>query len=135
VHRFAQMLNAHRQMRDFEPEPQGLTLNQLLAIGDRSWHGVKLGQPDWSDDSHSLACYVICAEQKLRFYLILNAFWEPLEFELPPTNSGTEQWHRWIDTSLISPDDIAEWPAAPAVPDGKYLAAPRSVTTLFAHLD
>ena len=133
VLRFAKMLNAHRRLRDIEPEPLDLTLNQLLAIGDRAWHGVKLGQPDWSETSHSLACSVNCKEQKLLLYLILNAFWEPLEFELPlPPKNAAGPWHRWIDTSLASPDDILEWPAAPSVSKSSYLAAPRSVVALFA---
>ena len=37
---------------------------------------------------------------------ILNAYWEPLEFELPPVHGGETQWRRWIDTALDSPHDI-----------------------------
>jgi isoamylase len=32
-----------------------LSLNQVLREANKAWHGVKLGQPDWSDSSHSLA--------------------------------------------------------------------------------
>ena len=39
-------------------------------------------------------------------YLILNAYWEPLDFELPGVPGGGA-WRRWIDTSLKSPQDIA----------------------------
>ena len=51
------------------------------------------------------------------FHLILNAFWEPLEFELPPTGGP---WRRWIDTSLPAPEDIVEWQKAPAM-SGQHL--------------
>ena len=35
---------------------------------------------------------------------MLNAFWEPLSFELPPPDpEGRQPWQRWIDTSLASP--------------------------------
>ena len=64
----------------------------------------------------------------LLFHLILNAYWESLEFELPPT-SGT--WRRWIDTSLPSPQDIVEWQAAPPVPGATYTVGPRSVAALY----
>jgi isoamylase len=132
IHRFAKLLCAHRLMRDFEPEVEGLSLNQLLRQARRDWHGVKLGEPDWSVHSHSLAYGVACANQKLRFYAILNAYWESLEFELPSISEGKDFWHRWIDTSLDSPYDIAEWQTAPAVKSRAYLAGPRAVVALFA---
>ena len=48
-------------------------------------------------------------------YLILNAYWEPLEFELPAVgDGGGEPWRRWIDTSLESPQDIVPWQEAPS---------------------
>ena len=34
-----------------------LALNELIQQARQSWHGVKLGNPDWCDDSHSLALY------------------------------------------------------------------------------
>ena len=46
--------------------------------------------------------------------MILNAYWEPLDFELPPAGSGEgNAWRRWIDTTLESPFDIVEWQQAP----------------------
>ena len=134
VHRFVRLLIAHRMMRDFEPELQGLSLNQLLQEATRAWHGVKLGEPDWSASSHSLASSVDCGNENMLFYLILNAYWEPLEFELPPTRNANDAWRRWIDTSLESPDDIVKWESAPAVTSRTYLAGPRSVVALFARV-
>jgi isoamylase len=132
VHRFVKLLCAHRLMRDFEPQVQGLSLNQLLRQARRDWHGVKLGEPDWSVQSHSLAYSVAFANQKLCFYAILNAYWESLEFELPTIGEGKTFWHRSIDTGLDSPDDIVEWQTAPAVKSRSYLAGPRSLIALFA---
>jgi isoamylase len=136
VHRFVALLSRHRLMQDFEPEFEGLTLNQLLrdAQASRAWHGVKLGQPDWSVHSHSLASSLECRNRNLRLFLILNAYWESLEFELPPMSNHDDFWHRWIDTSLNSPDDIVEWRAAPTVASRSYLAGPRSVVVLFARI-
>jgi isoamylase len=133
VHRFVTLLNTHRLVRDAEREEQQLSLNQLLRKAKRIWHGVKLGQPDWSDSSHSLAFSAAIPNQKLVFYQILNAYWEPLEFELPPVGNGSyDLWRRWIDTSLDSPNDILEWQSAPRVSDRTYQAGPRSVVVLFA---
>ncbi len=120
VHRFAKLLNLHRLMMDSQPE--GLSLNQLLRASNRTWHGVKLGSPDWSPGSHSLAYSVAHENGNLFFYAILNSYWEPLEFELPQA-----PWRRWIDTSLDSPEDITEWRSGPLVETSTYKAAPYSV--------
>lgn len=67
----------------------------------------------------------------LMFHLILNGFWEPLDFELPPRD-GRGPWLRWIDTSRPSPEGIVEWKAAPPVAEGTYRAGPRSAVTLYS---
>jgi isoamylase len=67
--------------------------------------------------------------------LLLNSYWEPLEFELPPlSGDGRASWRRWIDTALDSPNDIVEWEGAPLVNGPAYRAQPRSVVLLFAGL-
>jgi glycogen operon protein len=68
----------------------------------------------------------------LHIYAILNAYWEPLEFELPPVGAdGAGPWHRWIDTSLDSPQDIVPVTAAPGLTGRSYRAEARSVVILF----
>ena len=135
VHRFVSLLNARRVLRDLEPEHQRLTLNQLLHGVDLTWHGVKLRQPDWSDSSHSIGFTVEDRQAKLLFHAIFNAYWQPLDFELPRlNNAGESQWRRWIDTALDSPHDIVEWETAEAVPGQAYRTEPRSVVMLFAQL-
>jgi glycogen operon protein len=68
-------------------------------------------------------------------HFMLNSYWEALEFELPPMGeSPASGWHRWIDTSLDSPDDLCEWASAPALTGANYLVQPRSVVVLFAKL-
>ena len=135
VYRFASLLNARRLWFGEEPDFKRLTLNQLLHKAKRVWHGVKLGQPDWGHSSHSLACTVEAINENLLFHMILNAYWEPLEFELPPAEHQSKiAWRRWIDTALESPHDIEEWQAAPLIPSGSYRSGPYSVIVLFAEL-
>jgi glycogen operon protein len=133
LHRFVRLLLARRALRKIDGEQQRLTLNQLLRGAHKAWHGTKLNQPDWSQQSHSLALSAAVRKENLFFHLILNAYWEPLEFELPAeAEAGSNPWRRWIDTSLESPQDIIDWPAAPAVPGPIYRAGPRSLVVLLA---
>jgi isoamylase len=134
VHRFISLLSARRLLLDdVEADVEGLTLNQLLRKANRSWHGVKLGQPDWDHSSHSLAFSAEARNEHLLFHVILNAYWEPLEFELPHTGDQTQNaWRRWIDTALDSPHDIEEWETAPFIPCRTYSSRPHSLVILFA---
>jgi glycogen operon protein len=132
VHRFFTLLAARRLLRDIDPEEHCITLNRLLQQGNRTWHGTRIGQPDWSPWSHSLALGVELSGEGLRGHVIANAYWEPLEFELPAGASGT--WRRWIDTALAPPNDIVAWQSAPAIPGGAYRAGARSVVVLYSRL-
>ena len=120
VHRFVTLLAARRLLRDVEHEERRVSLTQMIADADKTWHGVKLGQPDWGE---AFAQHRVhgqsCDSEPMIFHLMLNAFWEPLEFELPPTAGP---WRRWIDTSLPAPEDIVEWQKAPASPGSTYRA-------------
>jgi isoamylase len=130
VHRFVKLLLARRLLRDVTHEEQRTSLTALIERANKAWHGVRLDQPDWGPDSHSIAIGAELRKEKLFFHLILNGYWEPLDFELPQPAAGAP-WRRWIDTSLPSPEDIVEWTAARPVPGGTYRAAARSVVMLF----
>jgi glycogen operon protein len=110
---------------------RGLSLVQLLRRSGLRWHGVKLNWPDWSHHSHSLAFSV--QGQRGSFHLIMNAYWEPLDFQLPPPPPGSpDGWRRVIDTALDSPEDFCPWDEAPAVEGSTYPAQPRSLALLLA---
>jgi isoamylase len=114
-----------------------LSLAGLLQQAQIRWHGVKLDQPDWGYDSYSLA-FTVRGSRGL-FRLILNAYWEPLEFELPrPPGRSQNGWQRVIDTYLDAPDDFCSVPQAPRIDSPtdedlpKYVLQPRSVVLLVA---
>jgi len=133
VHRFLSLLIERRLLRDLEAELQRQTLHQMLQAANKAWHGVKLNQPDWSDDSRSFAFGAQLPKENLLFHLIANAYWEPLDFELPPVDNGCrDPWRRWIDTYLDSPQDIVAWRASPSFPGYTYRVGPRSVVVLYA---
>jgi len=133
--RFTKLLIARRLLRDVRQEWQRVPLNRRLLEATKAWHGVKLGQPDWGDASHSLVLAAELPEHKQRFCLILNAYWEPLDFELPPLSAGLGGWRVWIDTSLEPPGEIVEWRAARPFSGESYRASPRSMVVLIAGLD
>jgi isoamylase len=135
VHRFVKLLIARRLLRDTGPEHRRMSLTQLINGATKNWHGTKLYQPDWSDQSRSVAFGAELKGEGLLVYFIFNAYWEPLEFELPRTEkSGLRSWKRWIDTFLEAPQDIVPWQEAHSVPDHVYRAGPRSVVVLWASL-
>lgn len=134
VHRFVTLLNARRVLQEVEDERTRTSLNKLIGKARLSWHGVKLGNPDWRDDSHSLALYAELPHEGLLVYLIMNAYWEALDFELPAL-SGGQLWRRWVDTSRDTPEDIVPWHTAPSLSRNEYRVESRSVVVLFADGD
>ena len=130
VHRFAQLLISRRLLRGVKHEKLRTSLNEFIRNSTHAWHGVKLDQPDWSPNSHSLAFGAELRQEGLRLHMILNAFWEPLDFELPLLSEHGDSWRRWIDTSLDPPHEIVEWQAAPPVASSTYHARSRSVVVL-----
>jgi len=135
VHRFVTLLAERRLLRNVEHEHQRLSLTHIIREANKAWHGVKLNQPDWRDCSHTVAFSVELKKEKMILHLILNAYWEPLDFDLPPMNEGGgNPWRRWIDTALDSPHDIVHWTKAPPVSGQSYRAEARSVVALIANL-
>jgi isoamylase len=129
--RFVRLLIQRRLARDMAEGPAEVSLIQLLRESTRSWHGVKLNQPDWSHSSHSIALTAEILKNRLFIHWILNAWREPLDFELP---KECGQWSRWIDTSLEPPEDIVTREEARPVLEPSYRAAPHSVVLLFSSL-
>ena len=129
VHRLVRLLSAQRSLRGPDFGMRTLSVNERDA--KRIWHGVKLAQPDWTSNSHSIAYTVTRRNGKLRFHVIFNAYWEALDFDLPPIGEEIA-WRRWIDTALDSPEDIVEWKDAPQIVGRTYRAGARSVVVLLS---
>jgi glycogen operon protein len=103
-------------------------------VPDILWHGVEASEPDFSPWSRTLAFALDGSltgrEPDRDFYVLCNAWREPLGFHVPPSPSG-RPWRRVVDTALPSPLDIVEDGEGPSVPvDSRYPAAPHSLVVL-----
>jgi isoamylase len=127
--RFVKQLIRLRLSFESAQENERLSLAEFLHHAEIRWHGMRLNYPDWGDDSHSLAVTLKSYKGKRLRHFILNAYWEALEFELPPPAEGNT-WHRLIDTALKPPFDIADAVSASQIDQASYLVQPRSVVLL-----
>jgi isoamylase len=129
--RFVQHMIRFRLDFDHGIEGARITLEEYLSKAHIEWHGMELGKPDWSNDSHSVAFTLHSFVSSQVRYIAINAYWKSLEFELPPVAGGAHAgWIRLIDTSLPSPDDILEEATGVPVETPKYLVNSRSIVML-----
>ena len=109
-----------------------MTLAEMRTKARVRLHGVRLGAPDLSYESRSLALSASNLSGSVHMYFALNAWWEPLEFELMPPPLLTSPWRRVVDTQLPPPDEIQPFESAPVVQAERYRVGPRSVLALMA---
>ena len=105
---------------------------------DIAWHGQEPCQPDWSPESRAVALALDGREVDRPgvldrdFYIVMNAYWAPLTFQVPASPSG-RAWRRAVDTSLPSPEDILGLDEGPIVPvSHPYEVEARSVLILIS---
>ena len=127
--RFVKNLIRFSQGLEIFKTEQFLQVNKISSKPYILWHGQRLSQPDWSDDSHSVAFSLCHPASGERLHVIFNAYWQPLKFELPSLKLGNS-WHRIVDTSLPAPEDFANATTAKKIYADHYLAAARSSVVL-----
>jgi glycogen operon protein len=126
----ADLLRFTRLMIMLRKKHFALTREQF--VNRVSWHGTKIGDPDWTGQTRTLAFQLHGWHGHPGFYVIFNAHWEWQKFVLPP-HEGQWRWRRMLDTNLASPHDIVEeMEAVPLRPADHYVAAPRSAVILIA---
>ncbi len=78
-------------------------LNRVLRSSSLQWHGVKPFQPDWSAQSHSVGMLMYSQPSGYYIYFFINAWWNDLVIELPPSPAGAKNsWFRIVDTQSPS---------------------------------
>jgi isoamylase len=93
---------------------------------DVDWYGVG-PKVDLSYDSRSLAfCLHGSSQGDDDLYVMINAYWEALQFELQEGNA--QQWKRIVDTALPGPEDFSDHGVALA--QTKYMVGARSIVVL-----
>jgi isoamylase len=128
------LLRFLRLLVDFRKRHPGLRRRSFLETSPEGWpaiwwHGFRLNETDWSDESRSLAMHLPRSTRDDDIYVILNAHSEPHSFELPVL-PGRLRWFRVVDTMLEPPQDIAEPGAEPRVSSRSYDVGPHSVVVL-----
>ena len=112
---------ALRQTNFADPEKCRISSDNLR------FHGIQVETPDWEYCSHSFAFELLDAPMEPRFYVAMNAWREPLTFELPK-----RAWIDLVDTSKPSPDDFIEPDKAEYYHSSKVVVAPDSVRILMS---
>ncbi len=130
--RFTKAVIALRKGRSLSIERLDMTLDELLQHQRFEWYGVKLNQPDWDYDARSLAATVYLLGYRSTLHLMINAYWEPLDFEVPPRDAGSEAWRVRVDTYAETPHDIYDLADAPTVEGVTYRVQPRSIVMLLS---
>ena len=138
VERHTDILRFVQQLIHFTQSLQLFAEEHFLRVGEHPerpyliWQGVRIGQPDWSAGSRTLAfmlCHPLAQEQ---LYVIFNAYWETLAFDLPPVGDRTKVWRRILDTAQPTPEDISSPDLAPRLLVTEYPVMARSSVVLMA---
>ncbi len=130
IHRFVRQLIRFRTARAMPLERDELTLNELIARHRVEWHGVVLGEPDWSDASHSLAATFHFDDDNLALHLMINAYWESLSFAIPLLDQRHTSWRCCFDTFRAAPEDVCAWSDGQTVRGATFVVQPRSIVVL-----
>jgi glycogen operon protein len=94
-----------------------------------TWHGIRLGKPDLSDLSHSIALELKSNIEREHVYIMMNAYWEPLTFDLPKP-AAEHAWYRVVDTSLVDGKDYAGPGKTPRMNGPRYRLKERSIAVM-----
>jgi len=105
-----------------------LSLTECIERARVRWTGVDLSEPDLSDDSHSLAATAYL-ESGNAFHIMLNFYWEPLDFAIPPATEPMHPWFKILDTYEMSPKTDLKSNINIA-PSPIYSVGPRSIVLL-----
>jgi len=126
--RFVQRMIAFRKAHPALSQPffYSGTMNER-GVPDIAWHGTILNSPGFNDPgARALACTIGGLQGSADLHVMMNMYWEPLEFEVPVFAT----WRVAIDTHADSPDDIAD-PGLEELFEGRHCdVQPRSIVVL-----
>src|SRR6516225_2121615 len=114
VKKNAGLLRFWQRLIDFRKRHASLRRKTFLTgksnkrgLKDVTWHGCKLNDPGWNDsNARALAFTLAGFDGEEDIHVLLNTYWEPLDFELPPLDG--RRWYLAVDTSQNAPLDAAD---------------------------
>ena len=131
IHRFTKgIISLTQSLKVFQIE-KWLSDPDAVEGAHITWHGVKIGNPDWSENSHSLAFTLHYPEFDEKLHIMVNAWWQDLTFELPHPEGG-RHWHRIVNTFLKPPHDFSRPDEADVIDAGRLVVNSRSVVVLMS---
>ena len=99
------------------------------GLADISWHGTKIFSPGWDDPESRALSYTLGGfDGADDVHVMMNMYWEDLEFELPAINA--RNWYEAINTSKPSPMDIVTLGNELKIADAVYSVPGRSIVVL-----
>jgi glycogen operon protein len=123
VHRF------FKRMIEFRKAHAALRRGQFFSPDEITWHGTQLNNPNWNDpNERTLAMTVAGSGGDVDIHVMLNMYWEPLDFELPVDRS----WFKAVDTAAQPPHDIEDPGSETPVAGSTYSVQGRSVVVLIS---
>lgn len=132
----ADLLRFVKGLISFTQNLEIFRIENLLATSEDieephiTWHGVTLYQPDWSDNSLSLAFTLFHPKANERIHVMVNSYWKALEFQIPKIENS--DWYKIIDTSAPSPDDFTALENGMKMRPKSMKVANRSIVILMA---
>ena len=128
--RFVQKLADFNMSMEFFQEELYWNAPQHLGGSSCTFHGIRLNEPDLGYNSHSLAFTLKNRNYDKRLHVMLNMFWNPLEFELPQSRKW--RWKQVINTAAPGPKDILPVDKAPLIKKKVLKVEARSIAVALA---
>jgi glycogen operon protein len=82
-----------------------LSKEQFYTDAEIHWFAPQGGLPDWADSKEKQFACLIQENEQDALFLMFNAGTSGAEFNLPPLPYGF-RWHRAVDTSRLTPQDL-----------------------------
>jgi glycogen operon protein len=103
------------------------------GLKDIDWHGCKLYSPGWDNSESKVLSYSLASfnDNEPDIHVMINMDYQDLKFEMFPEQNG-RKWFRFIDTSLNSPEDIADDGDEELINSGDYQVKSYSVVVLIS---
>ncbi|WP_433062115.1 glycogen debranching protein GlgX [Dactylosporangium sp. CS-033363] len=117
----AGLLGFWQDLIAFRARHATLRANEFWTPDEVAWHGTELGAPNWDDpQARALACTIRGRQGGPDLHVMMNMYWEPLNFQLP---ADGRRWVRAIDTARPVGDTV----------DTSCTLQGRSIAVLLSH--